>query len=142
MNEVIDSRIVGDGFFVIERVRLSNNPRACRLARVFVVDFAARNRWSGAFDDLELVVSELVANAIMHGSSDCEIVCRFVGSTLHVAVRDHNSARARLVEVPGRHGGYGLRLVSQLSQAWGCQSDPLGGNTVWAEFPSSSSGAC
>jgi anti-sigma regulatory factor (Ser/Thr protein kinase) len=89
-------------------------------------------------DDAELVVSELVGNAVRHS-----------GTVIHVEV-------AALAEVPGMwmcvrdestrpikprdadllaEGGRGLQLVDYLSCRWGVDAD-AGGKRVWAEVAS------
>ncbi|MER5177511.1 SpoIIE family protein phosphatase [Streptomyces sp. NPDC002896] len=80
----------------------------------------------------ELVVSELVTNAIRYGSSPIQL--RLIHDrTLICEVSDANSAaphlrRARVFD----EGGRGLLLVAQLTQAWGTRQTSAG-KTIWAE---------
>ncbi|MBA2947440.1 SpoIIE family protein phosphatase [Streptomyces sp. PSKA28] len=80
----------------------------------------------------ELVVSELVTNAIRYGSSPIQL--RLIhDQTLICEVSDANSAaphlrRARVFD----EGGRGLLLVAQLTQAWGTRQTSVG-KTIWAE---------
>jgi serine/threonine-protein kinase RsbW len=92
---------------------------------------------SGTLEDVRLLLTELVTNALRHSnmSPDDEIGVRaeLNGGTVRIEV--HDPGRDGLVEVrtPGaRGGGYGLFLVDRLTSQWGV--DRLDGTTVWAEL--------
>ncbi|MEY9993213.1 PAS domain S-box-containing protein [Streptomyces sp. V4I8] len=82
----------------------------------------------------ELVVSELVTNAIRYG--DVPIGLRLIRDrTLICEVSDASSTaphlrRARTFD----EGGRGLHMVAQLTQGWGTRQTPTG-KTIWAEQP-------
>jgi anti-sigma regulatory factor (Ser/Thr protein kinase) len=82
----------------------------------------------------ELVVSELVTNAIRYGA--VPIGLRLIRDrTLICEVSDANSTaphlrRARTFD----EGGRGLHMVAQLTQGWGTRQTPTG-KTIWAEQP-------
>ena len=82
----------------------------------------------------ELVVSELVTNAIRYG--DVPIGLRLIRDrTLICEVSDASSTaphlrRARTYD----EGGRGLHMVAQLTQGWGTRQTPTG-KTIWAEQP-------
>ncbi|QWF81538.1 ATP-binding protein [Amycolatopsis sp. CA-230715] len=85
-------------------------------------------------DDILLVTSELVTNAIEHGSGAARLELGHDEGGLELRVYDSNgrppvlrigdllSARSR-----------GLRLVEALATAWGTTPSP-GGKCVWARF--------
>jgi anti-sigma regulatory factor (Ser/Thr protein kinase) len=83
--------------------------------------------------DAKIVVSELVANAVLHGSDP---ICLKVdvGFVVHISVFDgdpraeHVIARA---SHPSEPGGRGLRIVESLAMAWGASGHD-GGKLVWA----------
>jgi anti-sigma regulatory factor (Ser/Thr protein kinase) len=85
-------------------------------------------------DDLELVVSELVTNAVRAGSPSIGVSVAVERGRVVVRVSDRaggwpQERQARLDDV----GGRGLPLVSALSAAWGVQlADD--GKVVWAEL--------
>ncbi|GGZ53226.1 SpoIIE family protein phosphatase [Streptomyces bluensis] len=110
-------------------------------------------------DDVLVVVSELVTNAVVHAGTDVELLCRLEppeppdeeAAHVVVEVSDHHPARAVRDEGAERpysterpHGtepsygtpeyGRGLRLVSALCDAWGI-TYRTGVKTVWARLP-------
>ncbi|MFF6877492.1 SpoIIE family protein phosphatase [Streptomyces sp. NPDC012474] len=82
----------------------------------------------------ELVVSELVTNAIRYG--DVPIGLRLIRDrTLICEVSDASSTaphlrRARTYD----EGGRGLHMIAQLTQGWGTRQTTMG-KTIWAEQP-------
>ncbi|MFJ6718550.1 SpoIIE family protein phosphatase [Streptomyces sp. NPDC091259] len=83
----------------------------------------------------ELVVSELVTNAIRYGEPPIQLrlIHESENSTLICEVSDASSTaphmrRARIFD----EGGRGLLLVAQLAQRWGTRHAPVG-KTIWAE---------
>ncbi|MFD8718592.1 SpoIIE family protein phosphatase [Streptomyces sp. NPDC059629] len=82
----------------------------------------------------ELIVSELVTNAVRYG--DGPISLRLIrDASLICEVSDGSSTaphlrRARVYD----EGGRGLLLVAQISERWGSRQTPTG-KTIWAEQP-------
>ncbi len=81
----------------------------------------------------ELVVSELVTNAIRYGEQPVQLRLIHEGTTLICEVSDASGTaphmrRARIFD----EGGRGLLLVAQLTQRWGTRHT-LFGKTIWAE---------
>ncbi|GAA5069912.1 ATP-binding SpoIIE family protein phosphatase [Streptomyces similanensis] len=92
-------------------------------------------------DDVMVVVSELVTNAVVHAGTDVEMVCRLEPETgaCVVEVSDQHPSRApRDHRAPTPYEppeyGRGLRLVAALAEAWGITYRP-GVKTVWARLP-------
>ncbi|MBW8736363.1 MAG: SpoIIE family protein phosphatase [Streptomyces turgidiscabies] len=82
----------------------------------------------------ELVVSELVTNAIRYGSHPIRLRLVHDASTLICEVSDASHTaphlrRARTFD----EGGRGLLLVAQLTERWGSRHTP-DGKTIWAEL--------
>lgn len=79
----------------------------------------------------ELVVSELVANAVMHGWGHVVLRLFDTGDGLRIEVEDANPAPPVTTDGhPGRIGGFGMRIVERLGD-WGWR--PSGeGKLVWA----------
>ena len=83
----------------------------------------------------ELIVSELVTNAIRH--ADGPVQLRLLrDSVLICEVADASSTSPRLRRARTTdEGGRGLFLVAQLAQRWGTRYTPTGGKVIWAEQP-------
>ncbi|WP_227870348.1 MULTISPECIES: ATP-binding protein [Streptomyces] len=92
-----------------------------------------------ARDNAQLVISELVTNALRHTRSrsvGCEL--RINGSLLRVAVSGEGAGprRGPSVATEEDEGGRGLLLVVTLSRGWGVRPLDAGrGHTVWADLP-------
>ncbi|MFF8636403.1 ATP-binding protein [Streptomyces pilosus] len=90
-------------------------------------------------DTAELVVSELVTNAIVHTASS-HIVCELHdgGDLVRIAVRDEGCApdrpRANTRQRPEDEHGRGLLLVDALCHSWGAHEQGPG-LLVWADLP-------
>jgi anti-sigma regulatory factor (Ser/Thr protein kinase) len=97
--------------------------------------------WDGQLSDAALIVSELVTNSVIHANvgSDDALCLQLtpLGDHLRIAVIDPGSElEPRLLPLdPDRAGGYGLRLVDQMSSAWGVVRDPTGTTRVWCDLP-------
>jgi anti-sigma regulatory factor (Ser/Thr protein kinase) len=115
------------------RLILADRPAAPRDARRFVTNFARTNHWRGSLQDAVLVTDELVTNAVTHTQAECVLECQVLDATLRLAVHDRDPTPAVPNNTPGRHGGYGLRIIDALSQKWGNEPEPTG-KVIWAEL--------
>jgi anti-sigma regulatory factor (Ser/Thr protein kinase) len=112
-----------------------------RSARRFVRSYLLRRDLEGLVDDMELMASEVVTNALIHADTDVEVWLREYPDRIHVEVRDTDakppvptsitaSDEANAVAEHGR----GLTIVESLSAAWG--NSPHGrGKAVWFDLP-------
>lgn len=116
--------------------RLTARPESVATARRHVRYALEAHTEASALHDIELVVSELVTNAVRHGPSGL-IMLRLVtdadgtvsGEVVDqgdgvVAIRDRN---------PDTAGGLGLPIVDTLTSAWGVRP---GSTHVWFRFDS------
>ena len=104
-------------------------PRARRLVRSSLGDWPDQVR-----ADAELVVSELVTNALLHGDPPVTVRLSAAG-TIRVEVSDAGPAvPIRLQQNTETMTGRGLAMVSALTSGWGVEALPGGGKTVWAEL--------
>jgi two-component sensor histidine kinase len=85
----------------------------------------------------ELLVSELVTNAITHGTGTVRLVIDCANHCLSVTVSDDEPAGPELQ--PERlmaDGGRGLRMIESLASAWGVKPHEGGpGKDVWFRLP-------
>ncbi|MEV0278578.1 ATP-binding protein [Streptomyces sp. NPDC050610] len=74
-----------------------------------------------------LVVSELVTNAVIHGSgNDVSLGMTYAANKLHIAVSDGSPARPVLRKPsPNDERGRGLFLVEALVATWGTSADGM-----------------
>jgi CheY-like chemotaxis protein len=86
-------------------------------------------------DDLTLLTSELVSNALEHGSGRPRLVVQVGTDELRVEVHDDSRVLPRLrAPSEDRPGGRGLHLVQQVALAWGAEFRPSG-KAVWFTLP-------
>ncbi|MFF9342709.1 MULTISPECIES: SpoIIE family protein phosphatase [unclassified Streptomyces] len=115
------------------------------LSAVAPVRHAAEERvreWAVGADPLtvELIVSELVTNAVRHGAPPVALRALRGESTLTLEVRDGAATAPHLRHAKaGDEGGRGLHICSTLADAWGVRYEAEG-KTVWAEIALDGSG--
>jgi len=113
---------------------LSPVPTAAAVARQ-IARHACRD-WGipDAADDVALVVSELVTNAVVHAKTPLILALEHEGPTLAVAVGDGHPVTPWLaVQGPEQSGGRGMVIVSHLATSWGVVRTVLG-KTVWVSL--------
>lgn len=107
-----------------------------RAARHFLREHASA--WhvveDGRLDDLVLLGSELVSNAVSYARSDVEIVLAYDPGCLRLEVHDEDT-RVPGVAAPDTEamGGRGLTVVAHLADVWGIERTPTG-KCVWVEI--------
>ena len=90
---------------------------------------------SGEVASLQLAGSELVTNALVHGSGEVEVQLAAVGGLVRLEVVDEGSDTSPQVARAGesdRRGGWGLLVVEQVADRWGAETGPAG-TRVWME---------
>lgn len=86
-------------------------------------------------DDVRLVATELVTNAVVHARTGCTLRVGVSGSVFRVEVEDHAGGVPDLKAAGvSDERGRGLLLVSVLCSAWGAEATAEGGKRVWAEL--------
>ncbi|HEX5095229.1 MAG TPA: ATP-binding protein [Acidimicrobiia bacterium] len=76
----------------------------------------------------ELIVSELVTNAVLHGSEPIVFRADRRGDRLRIEVHDGSTRMG-----PPTEHSRGLELIARVASAWGVQRHAPG-KTVWAEM--------
>jgi anti-sigma regulatory factor (Ser/Thr protein kinase) len=92
-------------------------------ARNWIVERAESLLDPHQLEQIRLVTSEVVSNAVRHGGSGGSVHVRAAphGDHLRVEVTDEGPGmvpRPRATE-PDEHGGFGLFIVEQLTRRWG-----------------------
>jgi anti-sigma regulatory factor (Ser/Thr protein kinase) len=116
---------------------MSADPSAMVRAREAIADLAPlmdEGRWR----DLRIAVSELVANAIRHGSPEgghVEVVLDDGEADVRVEVYDDGAGfLPEVVQTRGdEEGGWGLYIVDLVATRWGVESEPR--SCVWFVLP-------
>lgn len=111
---------------------MAENHAGVAEVREFVRTQLAAWRYRGWRDDVVLIASEMVTNALLHGEG--EPVLRLSGSAWRVRIEvSDDSPTLPAVREAGADGGWGLRLLDQVSAGWG--AFPRGtGKVVWCEL--------
>jgi anti-sigma regulatory factor (Ser/Thr protein kinase) len=119
----------------IHETRLSPGPRSASRARHFVGSHLERHRLPYLVDDVKLVVSELVTNALVHARTPIRVRLEEFLFCVRLTVHDDSPARpvVRVADTTDT-GGRGLSIVDQCSVQWGTNIDADGGKSVWALF--------
>lgn len=115
-------------------------PEVRRLNRAATEGFS-----DDARNEAEMLTSELVTNAIKHGSasdgsSSFSITMTLLGYVLRVEVVDEGLGdEPTLSHAPSTgtlaEGGWGLQLLSMFGAIWGHEKTADGGRLVWYELP-------
>ncbi|MFC5180458.1 ATP-binding protein [Actinomadura harenae] len=86
-----------------------------------------------AYDDCELLVSEVFTNAVRYGQGDTIEVSAYAdGHAVRVEVVDAGGETVpHLVDDPDGETGRGLLILRALTDTWGCRRLPDGRLRVW-----------
>jgi len=112
---------------------LPRSNTAATLARSAISDRFAQELGRDRVGELLLVVSELVANAVLHGRGAITLKIRVDGDGVYGEVVDEGGGFEREVREcgPDELNGRGLMIVDALSRRWGIHE---GTTHVWFEL--------
>jgi anti-sigma regulatory factor (Ser/Thr protein kinase) len=126
---------------LVSRVLVPCQDRSVKAARDHVARLVLANALDPLLDDTEVVTSEIVTNAITHGSPASLAVLLEVAVTadaVRISVLDYSDRAPVLRELPpdDAQSGRGLHLIDSLAKSWGYHSCHPDGFTkvVWAEL--------
>jgi anti-sigma regulatory factor (Ser/Thr protein kinase) len=115
-------------WFMIEmNLTLDTNEEAPRISRQRLSEI--RSEIEPRYEDLALVISELVSNSVRHsGEGTVSVTVRKQANRVRLEVRDPGPGFD-----PDRPAGdgMGLKIVNRVADAWGIEND--GDCTVWVE---------
>ena len=112
-------------------------PSSVTKARSEVTRRLAQRITTGALEDVRLLITELITNALRHSGitsgDQIGVKAELTDGTVRIEVHDPGRDGPVEVRKPGvRGGGYGLFLVERLTNQWGVER--RNGTTVWAEL--------
>lgn len=115
------------------RQRLACDLTAAETARQLTCHACRQWGLDGLADRAAVIVTELVANAVLHARTDLVLSVATLGPHLYIGVYDACGSPARLGGTPGCDGepGRGLLVVEAMAAEWG-NVPTAGGKVVWA----------
>jgi anti-sigma regulatory factor (Ser/Thr protein kinase) len=117
-----------------QKIELPGDAASCATARRFVEQTLAQAD-EDLRSDASLLISEVVANAVLHASGPVTVEVQQEGSAYRIAVGD--GSRTPPIEKGYRADdatGRGLRLLDRLAAAWGWKRTGTG-KVVWFDLP-------
>jgi two-component sensor histidine kinase len=114
--------------------KIEPQPQGPAQARQIIAEELASLVPDTLLDDLKLMVSELVTNGIVHGSTrqnEPVMLDLVVNGDIRCGVLDHGEGFASHAR-NASSGGWGLQVVEQLADRWGLQCSPQR-TEVWFE---------
>ena len=127
----------GADLVLAHKIELRGGRDAPAAARARLARAARRPRRRGRPDDVVVLASELVTNAVRHGGAGADdtvvVHLAIAADVLRVEVCDHGPGfePPAVLRPRAEGGGNGLILVERLSSSWGVAGDD--GTCVWFE---------
>lgn len=121
---------------MLRRARLAflGRDESIRTARWFAVGTTTAWGYASMVDDVALLVSELVTNAVSHTDADGVLELTELLAGVRVEVHDCSTVAPTLGRGgPDDESGRGMRLVEHLATTWGVQRHG-DGKAVWFEL--------
>jgi anti-sigma regulatory factor (Ser/Thr protein kinase) len=132
-----DSTTSPDDDEAFATLELPNDSRAVGIARKFVEENSDHLR-PDLIEDAQLLVSEIVGNAVRHGRPDITLRLRLHPPGIGIAVVDTSETVPTLPNEPPpptQPSGRGLLIVDALASAWGVRpNQPPPGKVVWFDI--------
>lgn len=117
---------------------LPGQRQSVAVGRHWVVSSAVENGVTGMANQVvELLASELLANAVLHGPAGAAIglQVRHTEVAVRVSVSDGGDNRPVVLHhEPTAPNGRGMAIVEAMSTRWGVEEHHDGGKTVWFEL--------
>jgi len=114
--------------------RLSPEAPSARQARRFVDETLRRWECDEMLDTVELLVSELVTNAVLHARSEVDVSVQLLPDRVRIEVADESPEGIRRRALTAdQSSGRGISMVESLALAWGVTTK-RSGKSVWFEI--------
>lgn len=119
---------------IVATTQLPADLTSARLARQFVEQTLESSPFAELLDTAQLLVSELVTNAVVHGGAEPRVDIHLDGTSVRFEVHDDDptlptAGEADILDESGR----GLGLVEILAPRWGAEPT-ANGKIVWFEI--------
>jgi anti-sigma regulatory factor (Ser/Thr protein kinase) len=116
-------------------LNLACDPASASAARAATRQFLGERCSPQLLEDVVIVVSELVSNAVTHTGDVCTLVVQYSAGQIVIEVRDTDAWRRPEDKVSreAQDVGRGLGAVQTLTARWGIERTAEG-KSVWAEF--------
>lgn len=106
-----------------------------RAARRFMTETLDQWDVGDLLDSVNLLVTELVTNAVIHAASDAEVAVVLTPTALRVEVADRGGGDpTRKDAADFDTSGRGMALVDTLATSWGVLPRADGGKVIWFEL--------
>lgn len=116
------------------QVQIPPSPAAAQVSRHWILPIAAAmGANTSALSVIELLVSEIVTNAVKYGHvhDTIDVAVQRSGDLITVTVRDNNPSAPQVRNTgPLEPGGRGMHLVTHLAHTWGTNPQSTG-KSVW-----------
>lgn len=117
------------------RATFDKDVASARAARRFMQETLREWDVDELLDSVNLLVSELVTNAVIHADSEAEVAVVLADGALRVEVADQGGGAAVLKTAADMDtSGRGISLVDVMSARWGIEPRADGGKTIWFEL--------
>lgn len=114
---------------------LRHHPSSPGVARRFVADVLRKWRCEDLLQTVELAVSELVTNALIHARTPVDVTVSLRERDVRVDVVDRGSGKPQIrASEEAADSGRGLLIVQSLATSWGVREGP-GWKSVWFLVP-------
>jgi PAS domain S-box-containing protein len=132
--------MTGDLMAQAGRRRLPPQPSSVREARRLVRETLVGAERDDLVETAELLVSELVTNALVHAGTSIDVGLLFVDDGLRVEVTDGSPHGPSVRDYGTSAGtGRGLMLLEEMADDWGVVADDPG-KTVWCQITADDEG--
>jgi DNA-binding NarL/FixJ family response regulator len=139
VQEILVAAAIAETALEVLAADLSADPSSARAARTLVRDSLGEMGDELLFA-IELLVSELVTNAVLHAASAPRIEAHLGRGTVRVSVFDEDpTLPVHRTPDEDRPGGRGLHLLDRVASRWGAEPR-AGGKVVWFELDRTGSG--
>lgn len=118
----------------LRQINLQRDLLSARKARVFVRETLEEWGCPELLEAVELAVSELVTNAVVHANSPVSLTLVDHDGDVQIRVRDEASDPPVVRKISVEEtGGRGMTIIEAISEHWGVEVEPPG-KVIWLDI--------